>query len=88
MESINVVIDDYNDVSGVSSEDEIYILSINKEKQSLEIAVTSGVTTSIATNAISSSKVIPEDRTSYETYFEDERFDITDLVIKDSPSII
>ena len=36
MESINVVINDFNDVSGESSEDEINILTTNKEKHSLD----------------------------------------------------
>ena len=35
-----------------------------------------------------SSKVIPEEITSYETESEDERFDIIEPVIKDPPSII
>ena len=36
MESINVVIDDFNDVSSESSEDEIDILTTNNEKQLLD----------------------------------------------------
>ena len=92
MESINVVIDDFNDVSNESKEDEIDILTMDKEKQLLDIEVTPGVTTFARTDAASSSgiasEVTPKDKTSYETDLEDERFDIIDPVIKDPPSRI
>ena len=64
MESINVVIDDFNDVLGESSEDEIDILTTNKEKQSLDTEVIQSGITSIETDSTSSSgtasKVTPK----------------------------
>ena len=82
MESINVVIDDFNDVSNESKEDEIDILTMDKEKQLLDIEVTPGVTTFARTDAASSSgiasEVTPKDKTSYETNSENEIFDIID----------
>ena len=92
MESINVVIDDFNDVSGNSGKDEIDILTKNKEKQSLDKDVTASVI--IPTETVSAgssgtaSKITPEEQTAYETESEDERFDITELVIRDPPSNI
>ena len=82
MESINVVIDDFNDILGDSSEDEMDILTKNKEKQLLDTKVTtSGITPTGTVSAGSSGttlKVTPEEQTSYETELEDERFDITE----------
>ena len=92
MELINVVIDDFNDVSGNFDEDEIDILTTNKEKQSLDKDVTPSVITPIETVSTGSfgtaSNVTPKEQTSYETESEDERFDITELVIRDPPSNI
>ena len=74
MESINVVTDDYNDVLGVPSEDEIYGPIFEKEKQLLSEDVPLDVT--------------PYAETSFVTESENENFHITDPVIRDPPTRI
>ena len=66
--------DDYNDVSGVPSEDEIYGPIFEKEKQFLCEDVPPDVT--------------PDAETSSVTKSENENFDIIDPVIRDPPTRI
>ena len=82
------MIDDYNDISSVTSEDEIY----EKEKQLQSVDVTPNVVTPTVPNIATSSATILDITldvaTSSEIESENESFDISDQVIKDPPTRI